>query len=308
MAGHCTHAGIVLIQDSHAIGGQRFHEFALRPGDIVERARVLGVHGFDVCHNAHVGTCDVTQKANVPRHVHPHLKDDPEPFRFGDICARGGPQAQQRQRQSELVVKRALASHDVVPLLEHLRRNFLRRRLAHAAGNSDDTNRQLLPPPASCILHGFKDVVDTHHHRDAYRAGPGVLLPQIQDIHRFRHRHVILHNSSHRAPRQCIVHIRVPVNVLTGERKEDGPRLSLARIDHRHDRNIGRVQRPTGQRLDEVRQRQSAPPGTSARHHPVERHCSGSTTGSVGGMPNRTKSRDATDWNTGPAVCVPHRR
>ena len=77
------------------------------------------------------------------------------------------PQLEQRQRQADVVVEVPLVPEHRVARRQELRRHFLRRRLAGAAGDRDDTGAGPPPHLPGQRLQRAGRVVDPHQHRRA---------------------------------------------------------------------------------------------------------------------------------------------
>ena len=83
----------------------------------------------DVRPHPYIRLSDANQRADFPGMIHPQLDD-------GDL--RPLPQLDERQRQPDVVVEIPAVADDAVPRRQKLRRHFLRRGLAGAAGDGHD--------------------------------------------------------------------------------------------------------------------------------------------------------------------------
>ena len=102
-------------------------------------------------HTRTSGSAMRDQRADFPGVIHPELDDrDLRPL----------PQLDQRQRQPDVVVEVPAVAHHAIPRREQLRRHFLRRGLAGAAGDRHDLRARLAPHGARQRLQRRRRVVD----------------------------------------------------------------------------------------------------------------------------------------------------
>ena len=122
--------GIVAIEESDAVGGQRGHQLELGARDAgLALGKIFNVRGADVGDDAPVGRGDARQRGNFAGVVHAH-------FDHGEFVLRL--EAQQLQRQAEGVVQIALRLEDVELCAERGGDGFLGGGFAGRAGDGDD--------------------------------------------------------------------------------------------------------------------------------------------------------------------------
>ena len=105
----------------------------------------------DVGPHPYVRFGDADQRADFAGVIHPQ---------FDDGNLRPLPQLDERQRQPDVVVEVPAVADDAVPRREKLRRHFLRRRLAGAAGDRHDLRARLAPHRLRQRLQRRDRVVD----------------------------------------------------------------------------------------------------------------------------------------------------
>ena len=150
-AGNFADERIVGIVHEEPFGLQSFSEFSLRFCYFFDRGEMLEVDGSDIRDHADGGAGDPAHLRDLARRAHPHLEN-------AEVVV--GAEPEKCERQPEKVVVVAGRPVDAVFGLQYLRGEFLCRRLAHAAGNSDQRSP---PQPAHVhgeILQGLVGVVD----------------------------------------------------------------------------------------------------------------------------------------------------
>ena len=125
---HPSDDRIVRVQDGHAVGRERLEQLALGLLDRLERADARQVDGLDRGHHADPRPRDPGEVGDLAADVHPHLED-------GRLVLR--PQAQDRQRQPDLVVLVALVAQRPEAPAEDGRDGLLGRGLGDAPGDAD---------------------------------------------------------------------------------------------------------------------------------------------------------------------------
>ena len=104
-------------------------DLGLGVGDRIRRGEEPEVRVADVGPDADVRLRDADERPDLAGMIHAEL----------DHChLRSGPQLEQRERQADVVVQVPLVPEHPVASRQELRRDFLRRRLAGAAGDRDD--------------------------------------------------------------------------------------------------------------------------------------------------------------------------
>ena len=132
---HTGHAGIVEVQDGDSRGGQRRHQFALRPRHTLEITEVLRVGLGNTGDDPDVGPGHFGQARDVPETAGAHLENDPPDI---DGCV------EQRQRKAELVVEGPLAGRRAEGRHQALVHEILGGRLADRSGDPDDSGVETL--------------------------------------------------------------------------------------------------------------------------------------------------------------------
>ena len=129
--------------------------FPRKPNDVL-RPGALRVHRPHVGYHSHLRQRKIAQERDLARHVEAHLQHRP-------LVSR--PESQHRQRQPDLIVVVAGVSQRPVALAQHLRHYLFRRRLAHAARDSDHAQVVLSAPRPRNALQCRQRVLDPQAQR-----------------------------------------------------------------------------------------------------------------------------------------------
>ena len=144
--GHPPDPLVVGVEDRRAVGRQRLDELALGPLDRVERADpATGGRGWTAVTTPIRGRADRGQLGDLAADVHAHLED-------GGLVLRA--EAQDGQRQADLVVLVALALERPEAAAQDRRDRVLRRGLGDGAGDADDERVEPAPPGRRDGLEG----------------------------------------------------------------------------------------------------------------------------------------------------------
>ena len=147
---------------SSVVGRCVLENLRLGVGDRVRRGEEPEVRVADVGPHADVRLGDADQRADFAGVIHAQLDDR-------DV--RLVPQLEQRERQADVVVEIPLVPEHAVPRAQELRRHFLRRGLAGAAGDRHDSarrRRRRTSRATSCSATVVS--VDADEHRAVRRA------------------------------------------------------------------------------------------------------------------------------------------
>ena len=244
------------------------------------------MHRSDDSHDADVRLRDAGEVTNLAHVVHPHLQHDPL------VLVR---QVHQRQRQSNLVVVTGLALEHRVTARQDRRYQFLGRRLAHTARDTNDAHVVLPPPESRRLLERLEAIGHLEHQRklrfEIWDLEFGIWVGQVQN--QGLRRHVPLDDRRHRPPRETIGDVIVTIHALPPERNEQRARLNLPGIYHRRRHRLIQSRGPNPrQSLDHVRQRQ-----------PAHAHLATSATAMLsGGISRIGNNLVASLWNANAAV------
>ena len=133
-----------------------FKNLRLCIGDVVNRSEKPEVRLADVGPDAHVRLGHAHQPADFAGVVHAQLDDR-------DL--RPQPQLDERQRQPDVVVQVPAVAHHPISRRQKLRRHFLRRGLAGAAGDGHHSRPRLAPDAVRQRLQCDERVVHLDHDR-----------------------------------------------------------------------------------------------------------------------------------------------
>ncbi len=174
------------------------------------------MHRADVGDHAHLRPGDVAQQGDLPRHVEAHLQHGPAVI---------AGQLEDRQRQADLVVEVAGVAQGAEPSFEQLGGDFLGRRLAHAAGDADDMDRQARTPVAGGLLQRRQHV----RHAQEADVGEREILRQrsTQVDHRPGTQAVTLDHGGPRPSLEGLGQEVMAVDLVPLEGEEEGPRDDL---------------------------------------------------------------------------------
>ena len=134
----------------------------LRVGDGVDRREEPQMRLADVGPDPDVRFSDAHQRADFAGVIHPQ---------FDDRDLRPLPQLDERQRQPDVVVEVPAVADHAIPRREKLRRHFLRRGLAGAAGDRHDLRARRAPHRLRQRLQRRRRVVDLDDRGGRGRAG-----------------------------------------------------------------------------------------------------------------------------------------
>ena len=157
------HARIVGVGDEHVAGARLLQDLGLGVGDRVRGCEEPEVRVADVGPHADVRLGDADQRPDFAGMIHAELD-------HRDLRPR--PQLQERERQADVVVQIPLVPEHPVTRRQELRRDFLRRGLARAAGDRDD--RRARPPAdvAREVLQRARRVLHLDEHGAGRRSLP----------------------------------------------------------------------------------------------------------------------------------------
>ena len=203
---------IVRVGDEDVCRARLFEHLGLGVGDLVAGREEPEVRVADVRPDADVGLRDAHQRPDLAAMIHTEL----------DHChLRSRPQLEERERQADVVVQVPLVPEHAVPGREELRNDFLRRRLARAAGDGDHP-RARSPPDVACqVLQAARRVV---HFDDGWPAGGPVAC-------RPWHLAGSLDEGPARAARQRLRDEAMTVEALAANGDEEVPVARRPRVD-----------------------------------------------------------------------------
>jgi hypothetical protein len=211
---------IVGIRDEEVRGACVLENLGFRCGDRVRRLEEPQMRVADVRPHADVGLRDGDQRANLSWMVHAQLDD---------CNLRPGPQLEERERQTDVIVEIPFVPEHPIPHTEKLRRHFLRGRLPGAAGDRDDLRAHALPNVMRDVLQRSRRVVDANHDRRSAAAR------SFGGIHR------LVHDRAGDPPRHRRADERVAVEAFALDCDEELPRLYGARVDRDAPDDRGRI-------------------------------------------------------------------
>ena len=205
--GHRQHQRVVGVEHGEAVGRQTLQQLRLGRGDRLQAAQPLQVRRPHVRYHAHLRPRDLAERADLAGGAHRHLEHRP---------AMAMREAEQRQRQADLVVVVRLVLQQRIAAAEDGGDELFRRRLAHAARHAD----HLRPPPVAASggqpLEGGQRV---RHHEDG-------------DGGRQRGRR-LSHEHASRATLDGVRDEGVSVATLARQREEEIASAGLPRVDDR---------------------------------------------------------------------------
>ena len=151
MRGHRRDARVVRVEDGPAVGRQRLDELALAGLDGLDRAGPRDMHAAHRGDDADGGPRQSRQERDLALRVEAHLE-------HRHLVLRA--QAQQRQRQADLVVLVARVAQHPEASGQDLRRELLRGGLGERAGDAHDERREAVAEGRrdraqriGCIVH-----------------------------------------------------------------------------------------------------------------------------------------------------------
>ena len=149
---------IVGVQERHAIRRQRLDELRLAHRDRVHtrRARVMHRYLGDASDDADARTHEPGEIRDLARHVEADLD-------HRHLVARLD--AEEGQRDADLVVERRLASQHAITYAERGRGRLLRRRLPDVPGDADRWNRMGIAQRVGELAQRVLRIGDLHEHR-----------------------------------------------------------------------------------------------------------------------------------------------
>ena len=212
------------------------------------------------------GSAISTSAPNLAGMIHPQLDDR-------DVEA--GREPDERERQADVVVQIAGVAKHAVPGGEEIRRDFLRRGLAGAARNRDESHARLAPHRLAKALKGVERVADVDDRDDRAEAADRVghehagCAPARPRRQRRRGRRIAHHEARQRAPRRQrpAVDRHPGEDAIRGRRTRRGrrsperpclPRATTALTSGRHTRDAARRCPQRGARDLDVVERQRA--------------------------------------------------
>ena len=135
--------GSSALATSTSSGARLLEDLRLGVGDRVGGREEPEVRVADVGPHADVRLRDADERADFAGMIHAELDDR---------HLRPRPQLEERERQADVVVQVPLVAKHPVPRRQKLRRDFLRRRLARAAGDRHDPRARSPPDVARHVL------------------------------------------------------------------------------------------------------------------------------------------------------------
>ena len=198
------HPRIVRVRDEDAGLGEALVQLGLRVGDRLHRAEPLEVGRRGERHDADVRLRDRREPRDLAGVAHAHLDDRGAVLR---------PEAEERQRDADLVVEVALGLQDGAARREDRGDHLARGGLPVRAGDADD--RDVEAPPVVA--------------RDRAERGEGV-RDREERQRRGLGRAVLRDDRRGRALRGGLGDVRVAVEALAGERDEERARREGARV------------------------------------------------------------------------------
>ena len=199
---------IVGVGDEHVLGVSGLENFGFRVGNRLGRLEEAEMGVANIGPHADVRFRDADQRANLSRMVHAQLDDS-------DL--RPGPQLEQRERQTDVVVEIPLVPEDAITRRQKLRGDFLGRRLSGTSGDRHDPGARPASYLARDVLQAARRVIDSNHH-------PGRRLQWLRLVPR---QHDGPCPARHRFGDEV-----VPVEPFAPDRYETISRGERPRIDH----------------------------------------------------------------------------
>ena len=197
---HGGHARVVGVEYRDAVRRQRFDEFGLRVGNRLDAPEPLHVGRTDVRDDADFRLGDVAQQRDLAARPHAHLQHR---------AAMPRRRLEQHQRKADLAVEVALVLQHVIADVQHSRGQFLRRRLADAAGDGDDLQLAARPAAQAGQILQCRQRVRHDVLRDIGLDGP-------------------LDDRARRPALGRVRHVVVAIDVFTPQRDEDVAAARLA--------------------------------------------------------------------------------
>ena len=206
---HRRDVRVVRIEDDRATCGNGLDHLRLRLRDVLDGTEELHVRLADIRHDADRRRRNRRHGLNLVQAAHADLDDSSRVLLA---------QAQERQRQADLIVVVGLRLEDRAARREHRSREILRRRLAVRARDGDDRQREAHAPGVRELLIGRERVRRDEHRR--LEAGQLLLRAARAD-----------HDAA-RTLLDRIAHEILAVEALALEGEEQDSRRDLARIRH----------------------------------------------------------------------------
>ena len=207
---HCRDTWVVSIEDHRAAGGNRRHQLRLCLGNVLDRAEELHVHLADIRYHADRGCGDRCKRSDLPHPAHPDLHDRRCVLRRD---------AEQGQRQADLIVVVCRRAADLAASREYRRREILRRGLAVRSRNRDDGDIELHAPCVCNVLIGAERIL---RHEDA--------AARCIECRQCGRRCLLIDENCRRTAFECLRCKRRAVKVLPAQRDKEIARRDLARV------------------------------------------------------------------------------